>query len=473
MPRLRSRALRFIFALALIFTVTQTVKMSSAHAEGWTDSIRSLINGVKRKFCPDEVPGKPASTGAPATPWIAPEPPSESFKSEGELRRYIECYLVEPGRYEKVAKEYMPIIQASARSFNIPTTLLACLIFRESRFDINARSSTGAIGLGQHLTGTMKHITDILQTSKERDTEKLLEIVNTPMSERIASKKVTAAMAQKDLNYAKTVLRDREFRLKWEEHFKTTNETKCRTESTKKTEPAKPAATTKNAKPKPAKVATPAKVLSAEEKYEACLSKSIPRVVNTGNIKDPKIAIAASAMYLQMILVDFQRVLDTDIRTENGDGQNPNYDLLLAAAGAYNMGPGAAANILGPIEPPDRKKWVEALMKSNEETAGHVASIRNCIQSSASNHGDAFQAPIGSHNYECNDGNESSSPRTVVGKSELPAQYRNSVKTASLKPAPKAAAKPAEKSSRAAKPAGTGTKTTPKVAPKTPAKKTK
>ncbi len=423
----------------------------AAHAEGWTDSIRNIVNGVKRKFCPDDTAGKAITPAAStALPWIAPEPPSDNFKSEGELNRYIECYLIEPGRYEVVAKEYMPIIEASAKSFNIPTTLLACLIFRESRFDINARSSTGAIGLGQHLTGTMKHISDIMKTSKESNTEKLLEIVNTPVAERIAAKKATPAMAQKDLTYAKTVLRDREFRLKWEEHFRTQNEKKCRAESVRKAEPAKATVAAKPAKSKATKAmapkateasSAPAKAKTVEQKYESCLENSIPRTVSTANIKDPKIAIAASAVYLQMILTDFQRALDVDIKTTNGDAQNPNYDLLLTAAGAYNMGPGAAIEILSPIEPPDRKKWVEALMKSNEETAGHVASIRNCIESSASKSGRAFQAPIGSHNYECNDGNESSHPRTVVGKSELPEQYRNRVKSASMKPAAKAAAK--------------------------------
>lgn len=458
------------------FTLTQTAYVSNAHAEGWTDSVRNLLNGVKRKFCPDDRPGTPVPPAA--IPFIKPEPPSESFKSEGDLQRYIECYLVEPGRYEKVAKEFMPLIESSAKSFNIPTTLLACLIFRESRFDVNARSSTGAMGLGQHLSGTMKHITDILRPGKEEDTKKLLEIANTPIAERIADKKVTAAMAQKDLNYAKTVLRDREFRLKWEEHFKNQNEKKCRSESRKKPEPPKTVAAAKPAKTtstKPAAPTKPAKALSEEQRYERCLESSIPRNVNPGNISNPKIAIAASAMYLQMILVDFQRALDVDIKTTNSDSQNPNYDLLLTAAGAYNMGPGAAIKILSPIEPPDRKKWVEALMKSNEETAGHVASIRNCIQSSASKTGNAFQAPIGSHNYECNDGNESSEPRTVIGKSELPAQYRNAVKTASLKQSPKAETKGASKAAAkstgkaATKPVTKPTATTKATTPK-PAK---
>lgn len=442
-----------IFArFSLVVLGAIIVFSTPAHAE--SDLVKGLVNrwnGAKRWFCPEDRPPEnplPPMTVVPEVRKSIPPPVSsqDRLKSEGELRRYIECYLTEDGRYEKVAKEYMPLIAEAARAFELPKTVLACLIFRESRFDINARSHSGAIGLGQHLTGTMEHISDILKPSREKDTEKLLEITKSTAKESAAENKTTLAQARKDLAYANTILKDRSYRLRWEQMFKDRNASKCEAQS-KKSLPAPKPKKDKKGNPIPP-VAT--KAPSYEDRYEACLNAAVPRSVNRSTIKNPAIAIGATAMYLHMIINEFKHSLDSDIRVGNLESQGPNYDILLAAAGAYNMGPGAAIKILSPIEPPDREKWVQALMKSNEETAGHVASIRNCIESSESPKGNAWTAPVGSHNYDCMAKPTADQPRTVVGKSELPSEYKNSVKSATLKPAPKpkAAKAPASKSTK-------------------------
>ncbi len=454
MPVTQSRSSKTARLLSLAILGITILTTTPAHAE--SDFVKNLVgkwSSFKRWICNDDrAPENPVpATTIPEVkqPYIAPQ---DRLKSEGELRRYVECYLTEDGRYDKVAKEYMPLIAEAARAFELPKTVLACLIFRESRFDINARSSTGAIGLGQHLTGTMGHISDVLKTSKEKETEKLLEITKLSAKESAAANKTTVGQAQKDLAYANTVLKDRAYRLRWEQLFKDKNEKKCRDQSRKPLPAPKPAKprTDRKGNPIPAPVV---KAPTTEQRYQACLDDSVPRTVNTSTIKNPAIAISATAMYLHMIIDEFKRNLDSDIKVENLESQGPNYNVLLAAAGAYNMGPGAAIKILSPIEPPDREKWVQALMKSNEETAGHVASIRNCIESSESPKGNAWLAPIGSHNYDCMAQPTAAQPRTVVGKSTLAAEYQNSVKTASMKPATPKAEKTATAKSAATKPA--------------------
>jgi soluble lytic murein transglycosylase len=54
--------------------------------------------------------------------------------------------------------EYEPIVSAHARNYDLDPALLAAVIYAESRFDPDAESSAGAVGLMQLLPDTAKGI---------------------------------------------------------------------------------------------------------------------------------------------------------------------------------------------------------------------------------------------------------------------------------------------------------------------------
>jgi soluble lytic murein transglycosylase len=56
--------------------------------------------------------------------------------------------------------EYSSIVQAHARNYRLDPALLAAVIYAESKFDANARSAAGAVGLMQLLPDTAKGIAE-------------------------------------------------------------------------------------------------------------------------------------------------------------------------------------------------------------------------------------------------------------------------------------------------------------------------
>jgi hypothetical protein len=389
--------------MAAAFSIS-VLPASLAHAGGLVERTKGLLdkinifNGKPDPVCDERTP----ATAAPALQRTTYEKSAQKaavvpFKSEGDLRKYLDCYVVEPGRMKIVSETYLPLIAQAAKDFDIPQTLLACLIFRESRFDINARSQSGAIGLGQHLRGTMADISRVIGDDFS-DIPKLQAIHNS-LSGRETSLSVQDL---KDMRYAKTRMMGATQAAQWNNYFAS---------------------------------------LTSKRLHKG----PPPKVVSTKTITTPSIAIGATAFYLQSILIHFQKTLDPSLSLEQSDKDSRNYDALLAAAGAYNMGPGAASGMLEDIRPPNPKKWIEKLKKSNEETAGHILSIQNCL-SSPSTSGSAWNASLGSPNNDCSSPLE---PKPILpgGINELPAEYRNPVKSATLtKPKPKKAktAKPAE-----------------------------
>ena len=391
-----------------------TATQSVAKAEGgFVASIVNSFNSVKNLICPPEQPQPVIVAKKKRAPRAPVELPSTGFKSEGELARYLECYTTEDGRYDLVAKQYMPLIAVASRTFEIPQSLLACLIFRESRFDINACSKSGAMGLGQHLSGTMTTITNTIEKPEPRspqEKERIAKIKRRLEAIDNGEIKNETIQDRQDRRYLATRAEMRFQRHNWEMYFDN-----LKSQNLRRGGPT-------------------------------------PRVVNENALADPAIAIGATAFYLQSILLVFQNKLDSDLIIRNSDRQAPNYDLLLAAAGAYNMGPYEASKILAKLpEPPDRKKWVDALAKSNEETAGHILSIRNCIESSDSKEGNAWKAPIGSPDYSCKP-EEMASKRVALAKAnKLPEEFKSSIKNATMRPPPKPPAKAVSKSKKGSK----------------------
>jgi soluble lytic murein transglycosylase len=66
----------------------------------------------------------------------------------------------EPEWYQRVRYplRYEAIVRAHARNYDLPPTLLAAVIYTESKFDADARSGAGAVGLMQLLPETAKGI---------------------------------------------------------------------------------------------------------------------------------------------------------------------------------------------------------------------------------------------------------------------------------------------------------------------------
>jgi soluble lytic murein transglycosylase len=66
----------------------------------------------------------------------------------------------EPDWYQRVRYplRYEAIVRAHARNYDLPPTLLAAVIYAESKFDANARSEAGAVGLMQLLPETARGI---------------------------------------------------------------------------------------------------------------------------------------------------------------------------------------------------------------------------------------------------------------------------------------------------------------------------
>jgi peptidoglycan lytic transglycosylase len=65
-----------------------------------------------------------------------------------------------PGWYGRIRYplEYQTIIKGHAKNYDLDPALLAAVIYRESKFDKNAKSSSGAIGLMQLLPDTAEGI---------------------------------------------------------------------------------------------------------------------------------------------------------------------------------------------------------------------------------------------------------------------------------------------------------------------------
>lgn len=80
------------------------------------------------------------------------------YKSQPELERYFDCFKVgehKLGRNEKKA------IEIVSKHYNLPSPLMSCTLFIESRFNPQAISPVGANGLAQFMPETLLTIVSI------------------------------------------------------------------------------------------------------------------------------------------------------------------------------------------------------------------------------------------------------------------------------------------------------------------------
>jgi soluble lytic murein transglycosylase len=78
----------------------------------------------------------------------------------GVLLAFVVVQGAKPGWWERLwyPLRYEQIVRGHARNYQLDPALLAAVIYQESKFKANARSSSGAIGLMQLLPDTAKGI---------------------------------------------------------------------------------------------------------------------------------------------------------------------------------------------------------------------------------------------------------------------------------------------------------------------------
>jgi hypothetical protein len=316
-------------------------------------------------------PPRAAATTQPKKPEAASTP--IKFKDEGDVRRYIDCYLPE-GSLENptnktnitaLEKEYWPMIETAAREFQVPRTLLACLLFRESRFNRNATSSTGAIGLGQQMPDNIRYLSNIIgMRPRQDDIQKYQEL---------ASLTPRTAQEREDKSYATTRLKNANLSAMWQSYFSRLTS-------------------------------------SGHHKGPA------PRSLNQTTVRTPAHAIGASALYMRIILLHFNEELDNEL-VEKTSRENSQFKAWLASAGAYNMGPGAASRLIKRAGVQrDPEAWLRVLSRSNAETRDHILSIRRCAANAASDK-EAWLQPAGDRN-----------PRNCMTSDPIPSTTSGAVK---------------------------------------------
>jgi hypothetical protein len=388
-------SLKLFFAVLLFVTLTPGLaraaeaneaskpkaSASAVSEAGFVVSIINRFNAAVDSFCSPSQPGL-VNVAFSAKKIVMPRDPSE-LKDDRELRQYLKCYTTSATVWEQIDKTYLPIIESAARTYGLPKTMLACLIFAESTFNPKAESDSGAFGLGQHTQIANDEFTRILKNDTEEEiAENERKVASTP--EEVAKwKTMSVATAKIAISHADTRVIQYGFARKWDDYFKDLNRRRI---------------------------------------YDG----NAPKIMNDQMLSNPAISIGASAFYLHMMMTHLKRNLDKDIVVSRKSADEANVDLLLAAAGSYNIGPGSASYVLRKIEPPDRKAWVEALMKSNEETARYITKIQNCLSPSSSKTQGAFLPPPNSFPYSCEP------PLIASGaKHEMPRKYNNVLKSAS------------------------------------------
>ena len=386
-----------LMGIRVAFSCSTLIIPGQAQAD-LTETVKNLFSWSKKQSEGENC--NTTSGNIKKTPLAPSAPKNSAFKSEGELNRYMSCYLTEPDRYASY-KEWEPFIRISAREFGVSESLLTCLLFRESRFDPSARSKSGALGLAQFLRSTMPTVTNLIQAGKT-------DGVEISRLRELAIKESKKPQDRKDREYAIARLKSISVGVKWESYFDQ---------------------------------------LRAQKKYK----QGTPTQFNKALALNPATAIGAAGLYLRFIIDHFH----DELKGRGADGAAlpaPGLDFHLAAAGAYNLGHGAAINMLKTIKPPDPKAWKERLLKSREETRDYILSLANCATSSAHDPKIAFQPPASDHPRDCENGGviigapskEASiaAPAKGPAKKEKPSAATNSTKTgSSRKPAAKKAGK--------------------------------
>lgn len=89
------------------------------------------------------------------------------LKPAEQLDRYFSCLQLKQEYTDRYRAEYRGYVSLAEKSFDIPAPFVACILFRESRWDPEAVNPTShAAGLGQFLSSSFKTIAKITETGK-------------------------------------------------------------------------------------------------------------------------------------------------------------------------------------------------------------------------------------------------------------------------------------------------------------------
>jgi len=282
------------------------------------------------------------------------EKDENKLKSNAELEKYFGCYKKSPPLQSLYIKEYQHHVAAAADAFAIPKPLLACLLFQESQWDAGiVNENSGATGIGQFLQPALDTLSIMLTDQLPKNATKIkkhkdaMSKFNNWLLEHIAagapgdvSKRLTN-QNKKDQNFHATKVKQYELAVHWRDYVRLIKN---------------------NPKTKKDAVA-----VDLNRRGSINLQKST-------DAKKPAIAIGLSAMYVRYIMDEMTR--------NNPSGQissaKQNLHLMAAVAGAYNMGPGAAAKLIGTPTPTDTTAWVKKL-SANKESNKHMLNIMRCM----------------------------------------------------------------------------------------------
>lgn len=354
------------------------------------DDLMGFLSGQgKPTDCP------PTAKTQPIRQTPKPLPPLH-VKKEDELDRYVNCYLIDPGGLSAY-REYEPYIKTAAREFGIPRTVFTCLLFRESRFNKDNVSHTGALGLGQFTTDTANYISNIIAARKmsESKVRQYIELADNPI--KLTGDKSRDKEAKKSRQLAEDRLAYVELASKWDNYFTT---------------------------------------LRSLKKYP----NATPGKFRKSDARTPVLAIGAAALYLRHIMDILQEQI---VKKVGADAIPPkrNRDLLLTAVGAYNLGHNRALTLGRESRSSDAKDWVAQLRNDKDETAGHIDSIANCIASPEHQAEMAYEPMRGDDKADCSKPRQSKPKKATGGQIAKPKSPKRAVSVKSGQANPKSPSK--------------------------------
>ncbi len=254
---------------------------------------------------------------------------SEYFKAPEEIDRF---FLLTNGvntkNVNKYITTYKPLILNASYIFKIPFSFQSCLIFKESRFDKNALSPVGAMGIAQFTKDTYHFLSRALrigQISLEKEGKKILDTGEFSFVESNSS----------ELSYPKynTKIFTKMHKM-WQTYL-----------------------------------------INNDLKEINLNPRSFKNV-----LYKPEYSIGLSSMYLYYLKHRIKYGMGKYIN--NNDLNNP--DFILSIAGAYNQGP---RRVLRAIRKNNAPKFLTliAYQSKIKETKDYISSIRSCMRKTKKN----------------------------------------------------------------------------------------
>ncbi|MEW6058166.1 MAG: transglycosylase SLT domain-containing protein [Bdellovibrionota bacterium] len=336
------------------------------------------------------------------------------IKANYEVEHWVWCRKVSEERHEKFLSTYQPMISAAAEAFDLPYAYLVCVFFTESKWDAEAKSHKGAVGLPQLLPGeTMNEVYRIALSESDRAAvEEKVQSVEARTATFVSDKNKLIASLKKrrKLDEAEQQAREKkkgEFNNKGEIHLiKSTHiartgvdkyweilgETQPEIELSAEEEQAIATASQALARQKrgvklkgqtPLESAVIESALRAKAAFgagpgllEEVRRKYISDKLEAMVVKNPAVGVALGAAYLRYILA-------LDYGIDEKTLASAHFDRLVVSAGASNFGPTRMDYWYHKRAGGKYAKLMEILkneMGADFETIKHMNAIKNCME---------------------------------------------------------------------------------------------